>query len=187
MASATGCLTGRSYASPTNRCTARSSSPVWLANSIVDASINTSKSVSARCKSSRHTNVNGCIRASCAASRRWRSSRMLTPGVAGQNPSRPLVAPNGDGFRFAQPILQREYLPWIHDLVRVKRPLERLHSGKCAAVLDLQILHLALTDAVLARTRAVHCNGAQRQALDEAHGARHFIGIVAVGQQRDVE
>jgi hypothetical protein len=57
-----------------------------------------------------------------------------------------------------QALLPKQYdLAWIKDVLRIKRPLDGPHRAQRAlTVLCRQIFHLALADAVLARTSPVH-------------------------------
>src|SRR5215467_11418063 len=51
----------------------------------------------------------------------------------------------------------RDDFPRVHDVVWVKRLLDRAHGGeRSGAVLGLQIRHLALADAVLTGRSALH-------------------------------
>src|SRR5579864_4668176 len=46
---------------------------------------------------------------------------------------------------------------WIENIIRIKRLLDAAHDRYCFAVFTNQEIHLPITDAVLAGTRALHC------------------------------
>src|SRR5690606_13571850 len=62
---------------------------------------------------------------------------------------------------------QRDDLPRIHDVQRIERTLDLAHDVQTRAELRLQVLHLALADAVLPGAGAVHRDSALGKALEE--------------------
>src|SRR5690606_39848189 len=62
---------------------------------------------------------------------------------------------------------QRDDLPRIHDVQRIERTLDLAHDVEAGAELRLQVLHLALADAVLPGAGAVHRDSALGKALEE--------------------
>ena len=60
-------------------------------------------------------------------------------------------------------------------------------TARPSPISALQVLGLALADAVLAGAGALHGDGALGQALQEALHRRHLLGVGAVEHRRGVE
>src|SRR5947209_3105164 len=78
-------------------------------------------------------------------------------------------------------------LAGVHDVPRIDRLLDRAHEVEPSPMLDAEILHLALADAVLARAGAVHADGPKVEAPDELVGALDLARILHVDHDRQVE
>ena len=79
-----------------------------------------------------------------------------------------------------------EHLSRVEDPVRVEQALDAAHQRQEVAVLELERLQLAATDAVLARARAAAGQGIDDEAFDELVGARHLVRVVDVDLEADV-
>ena len=71
----------------------------------------------------------------------------------------------------------RKILPGFMMFLRIDRLLDRPHDVEPVAVLDGEIFHLALADAVLAGAGAVHLDGAQVEPADEFLGPLDLAGV----------
>src|SRR5215469_4202748 len=82
---------------------------------------------------------------------------------------------------------QGKDLSRVHDVVRIDRTLDLAHQIERRPEFVFEIIHLALADAMLAGTGAVHGDRPQGQAVAERLHARHIVRVVAIEQHRDVE
>src|ERR1035437_3666906 len=76
---------------------------------------------------------------------------------------------------------RRQYLSRIEDILRIQRLLQRAHRiNGFGAEFGLEVLLLALPDAMLAGAGPAHRLGALHQAMHEVLAARHLVAIVDV-------
>src|SRR5258707_14982624 len=81
-----------------------------------------------------------------------------------------------------------QYLSRIENVLRIERLLQCAHGlDRFRAEFGLEVLLLALPDAVLSGAGAAHRLRALHQAMHEVLAARHFVAIVHVAHQRAVE
>src|SRR5258708_29049251 len=78
-------------------------------------------------------------------------------------------------------------LAGILDVPRIDRLLDRAHEVEPSPMLDAEILHLALADAVLAGAGAVHADGPKIEPSDEFAGTLDLAGILHVDHDRQME
>ena len=68
----------------------------------------------------------------------------------------------------------------------IARLIVRITSSPVAELV-VEVLHLALADAMLAGAGAVHGDGAEGEPADEGLGAAHLVGIFDVDQHGHME
>src|SRR5262249_27969953 len=78
-------------------------------------------------------------------------------------------------------------LAGIHDVPRIDRLLDRAHEVEPSPMLDTEIFHLALADAMLASAGAIHADGTQIKSPDEFVGALDFARVFHVDHDREME
>jgi hypothetical protein len=84
--------------------------------------------------------------------------------------------------------LHRDYLARIHDVEWIDRALERAHQFDCrAAVFALEILHLLLSDAVLAGAGPVHGDRPRDKPIDELLHFRDLLRVIGIDQRQAME
>src|SRR3982074_1042705 len=100
-------------------------------------------------------------------------------------------APRAGGKAGCRPAIpaasENENLSRVHDVVGVDRTFDGAHQVERRSELVLEIGHLALADAVLAGTGAVHGDGAGRQSIGKCLHPFHLVGVVAVEHHGDME
>src|SRR6478672_6189984 len=104
----------------------------------------------------------------------------------------PIERLHRNGLRLNAPSVRtldrRQYLSRIEDVLRIERLLQSAHGlDRFRAEFGLEVLLLALPDAVLSGASAAHRLRAFHQAMYEVLAARHFLVIVDVARQRAVE
>jgi len=83
---------------------------------------------------------------------------------------------------------RRHDLSGIEDILRIERPLQRAHGiERLGAEFSLQVLLLALANAMLTGAGAAHRLRALDQAVHEILAASHLLAVVHVAHQRAVE
>src|SRR5262245_22075430 len=75
----------------------------------------------------------------------------------------------------------------IENAQRVERGLDGAHDGEAVAKLGLQVLGLALADAVLAGAGALHPDGALGQPVQERLDRGHLLRVGAIEHGLGVE
>ena len=84
--------------------------------------------------------------------------------------------------------LHRNHLARIHDVEWIDRALERSHQFyRRAAVFELEILHLLLSDAVLAGAGPVHGDRARDEPIDELLNFRDLLRVIGIDQRQAME
>src|SRR5918992_4357587 len=90
-------------------------------------------------------------------------------------------------IRLARSVREAQDLARIEDVQRIERALDLAHHVDAGTELCFEILHLALTDAVLAGARAVHSDGALGKTLDEPLDFCDLGRVLHVEHRRGVE
>src|ERR1700716_1289023 len=84
--------------------------------------------------------------------------------------------------------VSRQYFSGIENVLRIERVFQRVHGvDRLDPEFGLEILLLALPDAVLAGAGPAHRLRALHQAMHEVLAARHLLTVVHVAHQRAVE
>ena len=117
-----------------------------------------------------------------------RMSRKRRPFLRSSEALYPMTAKERERPVGLVPPSKRNDLARIHDVVRIDGPFQDAHQvERRRAMLDLEVLHLLLADAVLARAGALHGERPPHQPVDEGLAGLDLRRIVRVHKRLNME